>query len=66
MDLVAFSIARQLHGEGGSVGCVGFKNVCSSSEFLVLYKARSFFGASSVPLTSCSLLSMENICTSLF
>lgn len=43
----------------GGVGCVGFKSVCSSSEFLALYKAGSFFGASSIPLACCSLLSME-------
>lgn len=49
VDLVAFSVARQLRGV--YVGCVGFKNVCSSSKFLVHFRARSPFGENSVPLT---------------
>lgn len=43
---------------GVCVGCVGFKNIYSSSEFLALYKARLFFGVSPIPLTCCFLLSM--------
>lgn len=44
---------------GGCVGYVGFKNVCSSSKFLVLSKARSFFSAHSVLLTCCCLLPVD-------